>query len=237
MIFRVLASDLVKIRKKMIWFLIFLGPIGVIALQAVNFGLRYDYLTNLYADDLWGGLIDNVRFLAIPTLFIGLTIIISMIANIEHQTNSWKQVLALPISRRHVFTGKFVLASILLLISSTLLGIGTIILGLILKFGTVIPYLYLTKIIFYPYLAIMPFIALQIWLSIVIHNQAIPLTIGILGTVVSLYASVLPDWAPYKWPLLDNQWGEPLYSVIAGLVVGVFIYLVGLVNFVRKDVN
>ncbi|HEY2493082.1 MAG TPA: hypothetical protein VGI33_09245 [Paenibacillus sp.] len=64
MMARVLASDLAKIRRTAIWFLVFLGPVGVIALQAVNFGLRYDYLTDLYAADLWAGVLMNVQFIS-----------------------------------------------------------------------------------------------------------------------------------------------------------------------------
>ncbi|MDZ5471742.1 ABC transporter permease [Bacillus sp. 31A1R] len=235
--FGILASDFLKIRRKMIWFLIFLGPIGVLSLQAVNFTLRYEYLTDLYKADLWGGLMNNVTMLAVPTIFIGLAIITSMIANIEHQTNSWKQVLALPISKFSVFTAKFTLGLILLFVSSTLLGLGTIILGLVLKFGSSIPYLELLKIIYYPYFAVMPFIALQIWLAITYKNQATALTIGIIGTVVSMYAVIFPDWVPYKWPTLENQWGEPLYSVGFGLLVGLLIYLMGLLDFIRRDVK
>jgi len=235
--FGILAADFLKIKRKMIWFLIFLGPIGVLSLQAVNFSLRYEYLTDLYKADLWGGLLNNVSMLAVPTIFIGLAIITSMIAGIEHQTNSWKQVLALPISKFMVFTAKFTLALILLFVSSTLLGLGTIILGLSLKFGSSIPYVELLKIIYYPYLAVMPFIALQIWLAITYKNQATPLTVGIVGTVVSMNAIMFPDWVPYKWPTLENQWGEPLYSVGFGLLVGLLIYVMGLLDFIRRDVK
>ncbi|QED49790.1 ABC transporter permease [Cytobacillus dafuensis] len=231
------ASDLIKIKRKMIWFLIFLGPFGVVALEAVNFGLRYDYLTKLYADDLWGGLIGEARYLAIPALMLGLTIIASMIAGIEHQTNSWKQLLALPVSKLRVFTGKFTLAAVLLFASSTLLFIGVIILGIILKFGTEIPFLSLLKMAYFPYLAAMPFVAFQIWLSITMKNQAIPLVVGIVGTILSMMSFNFPDWFPWKWPSLENGWGDPIYSVFAGLGLGLIIYLMGSIDFGRKDVQ
>ena len=234
--FATLASDLIKIKRKMIWFLIFLGPFGVIALEAVNFGLRYDYLTKIYEADLWGGLIGEARFLAIPALMLGLAIIASMIAGIEHQTNSWKQLLALPISKFRVFTGKFLLALILLFVSSTFLFIGIIILGICLKFGMEIPLVELLKMAYFPYLASMPFIAFQIWLSITVKNQAIPLTVGILSMILSLSAFNMSDWFPWNWLYLKS-WGNPLYSALAGLSLGLIIYLIGLADFGRKDVQ
>lgn len=220
----------------MIWFLIFLGPFGVVALEAVNFGLRYDYLTNVYKADLWEGLIGEAKFLAIPALMLGLTIITSMIAGIEHQTNAWKQLLALPISKFRAFTGKFLLATILLFVSSTFLFVGVIILGICLKFGFEFPLLSLLKMAYLPFFAAMPFIAFQIWLSITMKNQAIPLTVGILSTIISLASFKFPEWLPWKWLYLDS-WGNPLYPALAGVCLGFLIYLMGLIDFGRKDVQ
>lgn len=234
---KILASDVIKMKRKVIWLLIFLGPFGVAALEAVNFGLRYDYLTKVYEKDLWGGLINDAGLLATPALMLGLTLIASMIASIEHQTNSWKQLLALPVSKLRVFTGKMLLASLLLLISSTLLLIFVLTLGLVLKFGADIPLLSLAKMAYYPYLASMTFIAVQIWLSISMKNQAIPLTVGILGTILSLISFRFPDWLPWKWPLLENSRGDPVYSALAGLGLGIVVYLFGAVDFTRKDVK
>ncbi len=237
MMMRVMASEFLKIRRKMILFLVFLGPIGVISLEAVNFGIRYDWLTGIYKEDLWGGLIGEVAMLSIPTIVIGLTILTSMIANIEHQTNAWKQLLSLPISKTKVFTGKVLLSVLLLLTACLLLAGGTIALGLLLKFGTSIPFLYLMKMCFFPCLAALPLIILQIWLAITLKNQAIPLTSGILGAIVVMYSMNFPDWVPWKWPLLVNEWNQPIYSVFAGLVIGILLYFMSLIDFNRRDVK
>ncbi|WNQ11304.1 ABC transporter permease [Paenibacillus aurantius] len=238
MILRLLSVELLKIRRKMIWFLIVLGPLGVIGLQAVNFGVRYDYLVGkVYADDLWGGLINNVSNLMVPTLFIGIAIIASMAAGIEHQTNAWKQTLALPVTRGQVFTAKFLLSAVLLLVSSVLTALGTVLLGRILGFVSPVPYGDIAIAAFYPYLAVMPFLALQTWLSVIMANQALPLTAGILGMIFSMFSYRFEDWIPWKWPLLINAAGEPLYSVAAGLALGAIVWLLGCFHFTRKDVR
>lgn len=120
----VMASEWLKIRRKGIWLLIALGPLGVVGLQALNFFLRYDYLTKRYADDLWGAVIGNVHQLSVPTLLMGIAIVASMIAGIEHQTNAWKQTLALPVSKWCVFACKFTLLCTLLVCACTLLAAG-----------------------------------------------------------------------------------------------------------------
>ncbi|WP_274654360.1 ABC transporter permease [Paenibacillus humicola] len=238
MTLRVLSAELLKIRRKMIWFLIFLGPLGVVGLQAVNFGLRYDYLMKIYKADPWGGVFSNVFSLMVPTLFMGLAIITSMTAGIEHQTNAWKMTLALPVTRTQVFTGKFLLNALLLLCSSTLLAAGTAAFGAALGLNmSSLPYVQLLEKAFYPFLAIVPFIALQVWLSVTIQNQAVPLTFGIAGTVFSLFASRFGDAMPYYWPYLVGTADHPLYPVAAGIALGAVLLLAGAVHFARKDVK
>jgi len=237
MILRALSADFLKIRRKMIWFLVFLGPIGVVALTAVNFGLRYDYLTKLYAADLWGGLMSSIGFLSVPALMFGTTLITSMVAGIEHGMNSWKQLLALPISRTSVFTAKFLLCSLLLLTSCAVLVPGMILLGTLLGFGENFPIFKILQLAFYPFLAALPILALQLWLSVTMANQAVPLTVGIFGTILTMFSFGLPDWVVWKWPMLNNAAHKPEYSVYAGLAAGVVVLALALIDFLRRDVK
>ncbi|MFD2614238.1 ABC transporter permease [Paenibacillus gansuensis] len=238
MIGRLLAVEFLKIRRKMIWFLIFLGPLGVVGLQAVNFGLRYDYLVHHeYAADLWGGLLQNVVGLMVPTLFMGLAIIASMTAGIEHQTNAWKQTLALPVSRVQVFTAKFTLSVLLLLASVALTVAGTAVLGIVLGFGFDVPLGAMAAACFYPFVASLPFLALQTWLSVTVNNQAVPLTVGIAGMLVCMFSFRFPDWLPWKWPMLAGEAGHQLFAVSAGAGAGLLLLGAGALHFSRKDVK
>jgi len=237
MMAKVLSADFLKIRRKMIWALVLIAPAGVVALQALNFGLRYDYLTKLYADDLWQGVMTNVQLMGASALLLGIAILASMLAGVEHHTNAWKQLLALPVSRWSVFAAKFALCAILLLASCALLAAGTVALGVALGFGWDFSVVALAKTAFYPFIASMPLLALQLWLSVTMHNQAIPLTIGIAGTVLSMFAFRFPDWFIWKWPLLENDALKPEYSVMAGAIVGAVLFVLGSVDFARRDVK
>lgn len=237
MLMRVLSVEFLKIRRRMILFLVFLGPFGVIGLQALNYGLRYDYLMPLYKEDPWGALIGNVSMLAVPTLFMGLTIITSMTAGIEHQAHAWKQTLALPIARSNIYAGKFLLNVLLLLGSCTLLAAGTIVLGIALGYDVSrLPAADLLQWMYFPCLAAMPFFALQAWLSILMHNQAVPLTVGIVGTIVSMFSARFGDWMPYKWVYLSIEANEPLNAVAAGLMLGIAILFAAMIAYNRRDV-
>lgn len=238
MIGRLFAADRIKIRRSMVWFLVFLGPFGVIALTALNFLLRYDYLVNYYAKDLWGGLLDNLQALTAMALLLGAMLIASLVAGIEHRTNAWKQLLALPVSRFWVFLSKFLLCAWLLLLSSLLLAVGSYLLGGLLGFGwQAVPWAILLKNSFYPTLAGMAIVALQLWLSVLLRNQAVAVTAGIIGTILGLYSFKLPDWLMWKWPLAVTQVSDPVQPLAAGLLMALFLAVLGAIHFTRKDVE
>ncbi|MBJ6363977.1 ABC transporter permease [Paenibacillus sp. GCM10012307] len=235
----ILASEFLKLRRKMVWFLVVIGPTGVIALQALNYGLRFDFLMKQYASDPWGYLMINVSNLLVPALLMGMTIISSMIASLEHQTNAWKQTVALPVGRTRLYLGKFGVTALLLLGSTTLAMVGTILLGLLLGHELeALPWKSLLIAMYGSFLSALPYLAVQVWLSVAISNQAVPLTIGIAGLVVSIFVLNGPsslDWLPWKWPFLVRA--EPMYSMVAGLLTGAVFYLLGTIHFVRKDVG
>ncbi len=237
MIGRALSSDLLKIRGKGLWFLISIGPLGLLAMQALNFGLRYDYLTERYADRLWEVLLDNIMMFVPIALYLGVTLVASLLANIEHHTNAWKQLLALPISRSTVFMSKFLLSLLLMLVSCALLSVGTVILGLSLRFGTDIPLGDILRMCFLPFLATMPALALFQWLCMTMKNQALPLTLGIVAAIVSVFSFTLWEWFPLNWPLYGYEGEQPWQFSAAGIVAGLLILLVTLAHFIRKDVD
>ncbi len=109
--------------------------------------------------------------------------------------------------------------------------------GIFLELGDVLPYKQLLQYSFYPYLAAIPVLALQLWIATVSQNQGIPITTGILGVIFAYSADILPDWFIWKWPSLINAWDEPLVNVGLGVSVGALLYVVGMLDFFRRDVK
>lgn len=237
MMLRALSADFLKIRKKGIWLLIFIAPIGLVAMQALNFGLRLDYLMKQYADDLWGGLIDNISFFVPISLYLGVTLVSSLVAGVEHQMSSWKQLLALPISRISVFSAKFTLCFLVLCVSCLLLPLGTALLGLLLGFGTELPYLDLLRMGFASFAAVLPMLALQLWLSLSFRNQSMPVTLGVGAAVISPFTLQLPEWFPLNWPVYAFSGPHAWWFVGAGILCGLAIMVMGMLHFNRKDVD
>src|SRR5699024_9509893 len=81
-------------------------------------------------------------FLILLAVPLEVTLITSIIANIEHQGNSWKSIFSMPVSRFHVYLNKFAWSTGLTIISGFILMIGIIILGMMLgneSFPCIIP--------------------------------------------------------------------------------------------------
>ncbi|MCM3703857.1 ABC transporter permease [Paenibacillus macerans] len=238
MMLRALSADFLKIRRKGIWFLIFLAPLGLVAMQALNFGLRFDYLMKTYADDPWGGLLKNISEFVPIALFLGCTLVSSLVANVEHQLSSWKQLLALPISRTAVFGAKFLLCLLLLSVSCILLPIATVILGLAFGFApSGMPLADLARIGFFPLFAALPLLALQLWLSLTYRNPSLPVSLGVVLSLVSPFTLDLSEWFPLNWPVFGYEGPHREWFVALGIAVGAVILLAGLVHFNRKDVD
>lgn len=234
---KALSSDFLKIRGKGLWFLVFLGPVGLVAMQALNFGLRYDYLTERYAGRLWEVLLENILMFVPIALYLGITLVSSLLANVEHHTNAWKQLLALPIARSAVFGAKFALCFLLLSVSCAVLAAGTAALGLSLGFGTDIPYGDILRLSFMPFLAALPALALFLWLCMTMKNQALPITLGVVLAISSVFSYSLSEWVPVNWPLFGYHGPRPWAFAGAGAALGAVILLAGLLHFGRKDVN
>ncbi|WP_152655695.1 ABC transporter permease [Oceanobacillus sp. CFH 90083] len=236
MILSLVKADFLKIKRKGMWLLCLTGPFGVVALQMVNYGVRKDYLFE-QMDDRWLYYILNINSFTPLAIVLGIVILTSFMASIEDETNAWKQLVALPVSKRAVYLSKFTVVSCVLFLSSVHLFLFMSGYGLTLGLGTDIPYLRLMEYSFFPFLAALPVLALQLWVATVSKNQAIPVTLGVIGVILAYSASLLPDWVIWKWPALSNDWDHSYINALLGIGFGLLLYLLGMIDFKRRDVK
>jgi len=230
-----MRSELLKIKRKAFWFLTFLGPFGVVALQVANYEIRKDYLMKYYPG--WDNYLENVTMFIPLALVLGIAILTSFTASIEDEKNAWKQVLALPVTKWQVYLSKFLLLTYFLFLSALLLILFTWLYGIILDPGSSIPYGKLVRQSLYPFFAALPVLALQLWIAVMSKNQTVPIMTGVLGVILTFTAGILPDWVIWKWPTLHNSWDQPLINVFLGIGIGILLYLIGMADFTRKDVK
>lgn len=232
---RLFRAELLKIKRKGLWFLTVLGPFGVVALQMVNYGVRKDYLFS-QSDDRWGYYLLNVSSFTPLALVLGIIILTSFMASIEEETGAWKQAAVLPASKQILFLAKFLVPALLLFVSSLLLAAFTLAYGLWLQLGETIPWAGLLKHSLLPYFAAWPILAVQYWLAVISRHQGAVVSAGVLGFLLTYNAFYLPDWLIWRWPLLVGE-GQFAWPPLLGLAVGALLLLVGMAHFNRKDVT
>ncbi|MFA9558328.1 ABC transporter permease [Evansella sp. AB-rgal1] len=235
MSFYVLRAEFKKLTMIM-WILVFLGPIGVFTLTAFNYYVRYDWLRT-QTDDYWLQLLRQLNLFIIPALVLGTALLASIVASIEHKTNAWRKLLTLPVPRVNIYCSKFIVLSLLLLLSTLLTFIGTLLFGSFFDWEQPVPYGAIAINSFYPFFAVLPLLALHLWFSVAKSDQGLPLTVGIIGAIVSMYSYGGPEWFIWKWAHLENKWEIPEISVFLGIIVGCTILLLSLLHFERKDVK
>ncbi|MGN2273601.1 ABC transporter permease [Priestia megaterium] len=234
MFIKILQAECMKLKRKWLWFLLFLGPAGVVGLTLVDYSVRYEYLIQ-QNPNVWEGLFHEIN-ITLPTAFLlGGTILASNIAHVEYHRSSWKHLLSLPVTRLSVYTAKFIVVMAMLLIASAFLSIGIIGLGWWLGFGLPSSWKTLFVYNFYPFFSAIPFVAIQIWLSMLFKNQSRSLALGIMMSVTMSGMGELPSWFIWQWPMLVFSDYRNTY-MITGAIIGIFLYGAGAFHFIRKDV-
>jgi lantibiotic transport system permease protein len=238
----ILRSDRLKMKRTWLWALTILGAVGVVGLTWVNYALRYEYIV-MPGEDHWRGMVMNIHFLLIFALPVGNTLLATMMVGMEHTANAWKQIFALPVSRTGVYMGKFLWLFGLLLLASLLTSLGTAWLGLRMGFGPEVPWKLVLGEGVLPFLAAMPLLSLQLWLSMTFANQGWSMGIGVVGTIagMSLYQNPATQWLPWAYPILSSPVGQdgidPAKWVPIGVGLGILGLLAGMWQFVRRDVR
>jgi len=240
---RVLHAELLKLKRTLAFRVIFVLPLLVALLQffvlwrARKFGADFK---------LWETLPKNM--LAIWAIFMMpllITLETALLNGIEHSDKQWKHIFALPIPRHTVYLAKFVVAQVLIAISTLFLCVLTVLVGLAamqlrpeLAHSGAVPYGWLAKYATMVWLAAWLIIAIHTWVSIRWSGFALPLGAGIGGTFFALFAASASVGKYYPWLLPMNVFTEERFTValLLGVVGGVVAALLGCLEFVRRDV-
>ncbi|GKS11602.1 RumG protein [Paenibacillus chitinolyticus] len=242
--FNILGAEWLKLRKTNIWLLVFISP-----LLAFATGLALPVPANepLIA---WTLLLSTMALIH-AMLFLPLLtgVFAAFVCRYEHTGGGWKQVLALPVSRSHLFMAKFLLVTGLLAVTQLLFLGGLIGAGCIKGLGASIPWSQLLWPVFGGWLATLPLAALQLWVSVAWVSFAAPLALNVIFTLPNILVANSETYGPfYPWaqpflamlPASDTSLGglhvsfeTLIYVILGGFVV---FFLSGLSYFQRKEI-
>lgn len=222
--------------------IIFAGPvmglyIGIVSNIEGDFGLNNWYISLMLMNFIYA------------ILFLPLVsgILASIVCRYEHQAGGWKQLLALPVTRGKVFVAKYALIMLLILVMQLLYLCSIYVVGMVKGYTDPFPLDIFWRSIFGGWVATLPLVALQLWMSVAFKSFAAPFAVNVIFTLPSILVVNSERFAPYY------PWVQPFEMMYIGspediffvpwdqllLVVGgsfVLFFIGGYLYFQRKAV-
>lgn len=249
----ILSAESLKYKRTPFYLVALLYPFIIIAAVFLVFMVSKGDIAENY-DNLWNSLIITSHFVTLFVVPISIPILVSTIINIEHESNSWKMLMSLPLSRSSLYWSKLYKVLYFSLISSFILFLGLILMGLTLSFNENVPFMLLLKEATYPFIGSFPIITFQLWISIRVKNQAFPIAIGVLGAIAGFFLQQMGSigswifWAypslltPIKQSILNGTLNGvvpneelPMYMFLS-VLFGLIFLGIGLVTINRKEI-
>lgn len=241
---RALHAELLKLKRTLAFRVIFVLPFFVALLQffviwrtkkfAPGFDLWQTHPTNSF--QIW----------AIFMMPLLITLETALLNGIEHSDKLWKHLFALPVPRSSIYLSKFIVASGLILVSTMVLALLTVIVGVVAvslkpELAAItgpVPYFTIAKQATFVWLAGWLITAIHTWISMRWAGFAIALGAGIGGTFFALFAASASLGKYYPWLLPVNLFLEGRFTtaLVLGIGGGVVAALLGCFEFVRRDV-
>ncbi|WP_164491817.1 ABC transporter permease [Staphylospora marina] len=196
---RVLIAEWMKARRGLILGLALVGPLISAGMASGGPDVHpewspwlasYFFAVSSYAS-LWLPLISGV--------------IAAVLCRTEHAGGGWKQLLALPVSRSHVYGAKYLLLILAVALMQLLFGAAVLLSGWIAGHPGPIPWDTYLKTTAAGWVAMLPLTALQLWAAWRWRNFGAAIAVNAVFTVPSILvanSATLGPWYPWSQPFL-----------------------------------
>lgn len=238
----ILQSEWFKFRHSKILFIILTVPLIGIFLGLTN-PLSEEDVNEWYLSLLIMNFTYALLFLPLLT-----GVLASVICRYEHQAGGWKQLLALPVTRGKVFAAKYMLLILLVLVIQLLFFASVYVVGIMRGFTDPFPMEIVWKSLVGGWVATLPLVALQLWMSIMFKSFAAPFAINViltLPTILVVNSERFGSFYPWAQPFLMMYIGgdtsdiffvpwDQLLLVVGGSLI--LFFTLGYMYFQRKAV-
>ncbi len=185
----------------------------------------------------------NFTMWTILVLPLYVALAAALVAGVDHQSNGWKQMLALPVSRQSVFASKWMAAAALVLLSAVVFAFGISIAALVLRAirptfrSASIPAGLVTLRSLQTFGAACLIVSIHTWVSLRYRTFIAGLGLGIggvfillggvarsgLGTfIVYVYPWALPPTAMARmWETHADRWFVTAWGIVAGTLIAI----------------
>jgi lantibiotic transport system permease protein len=205
-VFSLLQSEWFKLRKSTIIYILLAGPLVGLLIGLIG-------NTSIFPDEVnqWTGTLLMMN-LTYALLFLPLItgVLAATVCRYEHQAGGWKQLLSLPVTRGKVFVSKYMLLMVLILAIQMLYLGSLLVVGLIHGYTDAFPMEIVWKSIIGGWVATLPLVALQLWMSLLFKSFAASFAVNVIFTLPTILAINSERFGPYY------PWAQPVFMMNVG---------------------
>lgn len=240
---KVLEAELLKLKHSKILALAMFLPLFFVGLGITNF-IRYKEIFTSKGQNVWQQMYtQSTLFYGLFLLSLFVTIIMAILVRIENCENNFRRILTLSVKRGQIYLAKFIIGSGIVLLNLMGFSIMIVVLGSIVAGNIKIP----LNIIYSPFLAfiaLLPVMAIQYYLSMKFSNIGIALGIGATFSIPSVLISNTKFWILFPWTYpgrailtgANVHFETGIYMYVIGVIVALVFIFRGMYEFNEKDI-
>jgi lantibiotic transport system permease protein len=247
---RVLLAEQLKMKRTLALRLAPLIPLVIVVLQMCVLLQRQDVMRGIRDAQAWADYAGQTVLLWLLLMYVlFITLETTLLGNLEHGSQQWKHLFALPVARTSIYMAKQVSAMVIIAISLAALYVYILLSGLAFRwiapglgFEATPPWLTLAKDLALIYVASWLLISIHTWVGLRWPGFVLPVAAGIVAVVVSVIVvqSDYGGWFPWTMTVtVLNALREgtmPLSQLLGGALGGVAVCLLGCWDVTRRDV-
>lgn len=237
-------AELLKLKHSKILNIVMFVPLFFVILGFSNF-LRYRELFTEKGQNVWQQIYtQSSMFYGLFLIALFITIIMAILVRIENSEDNFKRILTLPVKRSDIYISKLTVGCGIVFLNLVIFMILTIVAGVITAPSSVSMPMNLIYSPMLCFIASLPVIAIQYYLSMKFSNIAIPLGVGVVFSLPSILINNTKYWILFPWTypgraLLNGanmsfDFSSSMY--IMAIIVFMAFVLIGMYEFNNKDI-
>lgn len=238
------SVELLKLKHSKMLGIVMFAPLFFVMLGFSNF-LRYRELFTSKGQNVWQQVYTQSSiFYGLFLIALFITIIMAILVRIEDSEDNFKRLLTLPIKRSDVYIAKLVVGCGIVLLNLFIFVLLVIVAGVIVapvRESMPMNLIYSPMLCF---VASLPVIAVQYYLSMKFKNIAVPLGVGVVFSLPSVLINNTKYWILFPWAypgraMLNGgnmSFPCPNSMYITAIIVFIAFVLLGMYEFNNKDI-
>jgi len=245
-LYRVLTAEGLKLKRTLALRLAICGPMIIVLLVFGMYAERGEKIGGTNPLTGFAQLILTIWTIIMFPLYAAL--VAALIAAIEHQSENWKHLLALPVDRVTIFAAKWITGAGLLLFSSLVLSAGVSVAAEILRLmkpawsSSPLPFAMIFRSALLSFCAAGFLFSIQMWISLRWRNFLPGLVVAVIALVLMFIAiprgvAFFGSLFPWSLPAMAMAPHNPyrLIAVGLGLLGGAVVGAIGCWDLSRRE--